>query len=385
MSDRKNVKTGHHPERANAGLKMMDRVVGIPLVYLLGIGKIFKRRPRTVPSSVNRVGILQTAAIGDTVLSSALVQDIKQAYPGCDITFFTGGSNSDAALLIPGIDRVLQLPVKRPLKAIRIIRHAGPFDLWIDCGPWPRLNAVLSACADAAVAVGFKTPGQHRHVAYDLVAKHLSSRHELENYRALLRAAGIRGQSMPVLAVSAAPGKERAIVVHMFPGGSRSYLKVWPADHWRDLIRRFLDDGFDILLTGSAANRGEAEAFRDTLQQKERVRVLAGSATLAETVRYLASAMLVVSVDTGIMHIASAMGCNLVSLHGPTSPRRWGPLNANALTVSLERPCSPCLSLGFESSCQDPQCMIQLGVHEVYGAAQRLLVSQSKRSVQEAG
>ncbi len=382
MVQRPTANTKHHPERANARLKLIDRTAGIPLVYVLGLMKRFTRNRRSVPAPVKKAAVLQTAAIGDTVLSSALVQDIRRAYPACFITFFTGGSNYDTALLIPGIDRVVKLSVTRPLESIRSIRDAGCFDLWIDCGPWPRLNAVFSFFSRAAVTVGFRTRGQHRHYGYDLVVQHSSSHHELDNYRSLLKAAGIPAGSMPVLSANAPRDKNRSIVVHMFPGGSRSYLKVWPEEHWRELVTRFLEDGFEILLTGAEANRGQAESFRNSLARKEQVTVLAGKTSLSETVHVLAAARLVVSVDTGIMHIASAIGANLVSLHGPTSPQRWGPLNANAIAVSVSRSCSPCISLGFDSSCQDPQCMIQLRVDDVYGAANRLLQSSHKPAEQ---
>ncbi len=178
---------------------------------------------------------------------------------------------------------------------------------------------------------------------------------------------------MPLLSLNAFPEKSNIIILHMFPGGARSHLKEWPDQNWMELIQRFLADGFEVHLTGTEANRLRAESLCRKLPRIEGVRVVAGSLSLSDTARELGAAKLVVSVDTGIMHIASAMGCDLVSLHGPTSPRRWGPLNANAIALTIEKVWSPCLSLGSESSCQDPQCMIQLGVDRVYGAARRLL------------
>ena len=188
MSANSEAKIRRHPERGNSVLKLLDRYVGIPIVCVLGLFKF--RRLSGDERGPKRIGLLQTAAIGDTVLSSAIVANLKHAFPAAQLTFFTGSSNYEIACLIPHIDKVVKLPVARPLGAIRSIRQAGTFDLWIDFGPWPRLNAIWTFFARAGLTVGFKTIGQYRHAVYDRVAHHSEVTHELENYRGLLRAAG---------------------------------------------------------------------------------------------------------------------------------------------------------------------------------------------------
>jgi ADP-heptose:LPS heptosyltransferase len=372
MSADKNKKTARHPERGNRTLKFFDRYAGIPLA--MGLGLLRRKQPPLPGLDVRRAAFLQTAAIGDTVLSSAVVQDFKKAWPHAEVTFFTGSSNYETAGLIPGIDSIIKLPIKTPLSARKLIRQAGPFDIWIDFGPWPRLNAVLSFFANAGITVGFETRDQYRHYVYDVTVKHSSHRHEIENYRALLKGFGISDTaSAPMLNIEARPKRAKQIVVHMFPGGSRSFLKEWPEHHWVALITTFADQGYTIFLTGAPADRERAAAIKDRIRGAEGVHVVAGSQTIRETAELLSASQLTISVDTGIMHVASALGCNLISLHGPTSPERWGPLNSNAVPVQGGASCSPCLSLGFESKCDDPKCMAALSVEEVYAAATRLL------------
>ena len=372
MSEKNGKKNRHHPERGNSALKFFDRYIGIPLIFVLGLLK--RRKVRRKGQAVRNAAFLQTAAIGDTVLSSALVQDFKRAYPDTRVTLFTGASNYETACLIPGIDDVIKLPVKNPLAALQLIRNAGPFDLWFDCGPWPRLNAIFTYFAPAGITIGFETERQYRHYAYDIVVRHSSSNHEIENYRRLLQGIGISDTtSMPALAVDRLPDNNKRIVIHMFPGGSRSYLKEWPDDRWIELINRLVQDGSEVVLTGTSANREKAYAIREQAREKEHVRVVAGDLSLRETAELLKSSRLVISVDTGIMHIASALGCDLVSLHGPTEPKRWGPLHNSALPLYPASDCSPCISLGFESRCKDPECMVQISVHDVIAAARELL------------
>jgi ADP-heptose:LPS heptosyltransferase len=379
MSADKNKKIIRHPERGSSTLRFVDRYAGIPLA--LGLG-LLRRRPK--PRSgreLRRVAFLQTAAIGDTVLSSAIVQDLKKAWPHARVTFFTGSSNYETAGLIPGIDTIIKLPIKAPLSACTLVRQAGPFDAWIDFGPWPRLNAILSCFANAGITVGFETNGQYRHYPYDVTVKHSSHRHEIDNYRELLKSVGISGAaSAPALNIEAPPKQGKQIVMHMFPGGSRSYLKEWPEHRWAELITIFADQGYTIFLTGGPPDRERAAAIKNRIRNAEGVHIVAGSQTMREAAELLSASQLTISVDTGIMHVASALGCNLVSLHGPTSPKRWGPLNKNAISVEGGARCSPCLSLGFESRCDDPKCMNAISAEEVYAAATRLLHPDRKEA-----
>lgn len=372
MSAKINRAKQHHPERGSVTLKFLDRYVGIPVMLALGL---FTNKKVWIKGQVVRsAAFLQTAAIGDTVLSSAVVQDFKKAFPDSRVIFFTGASNYETARLIPGIDAVVRLPVKNPIAAIKQIREAGPFDLWIDFGPWPRLNAIFTYFARAALTVGFKTDRQYRHYAYDIVVPHSSLKHELDNYRALLQCIGISDTtSAPALAVDGATDKAKRIVIHMFPGGSRSYLKEWPDDRWIELINKFVEENYLVALTGAGVNRDKANAVRERVTRKERVTVVAGDLDLRRTAELLRSSQLVISVDTGIMHMASALGCDLVSLHGPTQPKRWGPLHSRSRSLHPAIDCSPCISLGFESRCQDPKCMVQISVQEVFAAASKLL------------
>lgn len=71
--------------------------------------------------------------------------------------------------------------------------------------------------------------------------------------------------------------------------------------------------------------------------------------SLRETAAILAHARLVVSVDTGVMHMAAALGAPLVALHGPTPSRRWGPIGENAMAIDSPLTGSGYLHLGWEA------------------------------------
>jgi heptosyltransferase I len=226
------------------------------------------------------------------------------------------------------------------------------------------LDALLSAAANTRWRIGFDTTRQYRHFVYDDAVPHRKDIHELENFRNLLRSLGIVGHHPPTLRRPAVNIKPNRVVVHMFPGGFRSYLKEWPLASWRLLVNALISQGYEIVLTGGTSDKKRAEGFLTTVERPANVSMAVGQ-TLNETAKILSSASLVVTVNTGIMHMAVALGCRILALHGPTSALRWGPLGNRATAIKSALPCSPCLHLGFDYGCPVNDCMKAISIDEV--------------------
>ena len=150
------------PERGKRSFKFLDRYLGIPMIYLLGLMK----RKRTLPPGFDSIGVLVAAAIGDTILLSGVISDLRKHFPDKEIVLFTTASNYEIGQLLSGPDQVVNLSVKNPFRAIRALR-ARNVDLLFDFGSWSRLNALFSHLSAARFSVGFRTPGQYRHYGYD--------------------------------------------------------------------------------------------------------------------------------------------------------------------------------------------------------------------------
>jgi heptosyltransferase I len=342
--------------RANRILYCADRCIGIALLWLL---RPFKRSRGWKPLPRDaRIALLNFYGLGDTVLISAIVADLRAAFPHARLVFFAGPSSREAAAMIPGI-RVVPVPLS-PLGALRAMRHEH-FDLLIDCEQWLRISALLCFFARASFTVGFRAPGQQRHALYDRVAPH-GDVHELDNFRALLKALDIPAGAPPTLQVPPAAGRPPYAVLHMHAAGSRAHWKEWPADRWVALIDELTARELDVLLTGSADERARCLSVRERCRAPQKVEVLAGRCTLAETAALLLGACGVVSVDTGVMHLAAALGCATVALHGPTSPQRWGGQGARVVSLVAD-PRGPFLHHGFESIA--PPDMTAIPVAEV--------------------
>ena len=327
-------------ERGSKLLKFADRYIGIPFVFLLGLIKQKKK----LPKKISKIALLKTAAIGDTVILSAVLKDIEECNPSVKMILFTGSSNYEFAKLLTKQFKnleVVKLPIKKPLKAIRIIRNYES-DIFLDFGPWPRLNSIFTFFSIAKYTIGFKTNNQFRHYVYDKYVLHENNCHELENYRNIIKAIGINRNNLPQINWIKKEINDDIISIHMFPGGSRNYLTK---------------KNKKIYFTGAKADKQKAEKIKNMCKDKDKIIIVAGKYSLEDTIKLLAKSKLVISVNTGIMHIASAINCNLIALHGPTSNKRWGPLNKNSISIQSQLKCSPCLNLGFEYACNENKCM----------------------------
>ena len=361
-------------ERGSRVKRTLDRWTGCPIVWLLSL--VHRKRPR--PHDVGRIGVLMFGAIGDAVLSSAIIHDLRREYPSARITAFVSAANRGILELVEGPDAVVITPLSRPLRAVSMLRE-GRFDVLIDTAQWPRISAVLAALAAARHTIGFKTPRQLRHMAFDVAVPHSAQRHELDNFRALPGCLGITGQAPPrfkreLFEQAARERRPPYIVFHPWATGYRSHFREWSTENWVRLASIVIKRGYRVVITGGPQDVERSQALLAALGNPGEMEALAGRATLRDTTIALINARAVVSVNTGIMHIAALLGVPTLALHGPTNPRRWGPVGSNCTVIGPGPECGCAyLSLGFEYPAHPPDCMAAISVEEVVGHLERLL------------
>jgi heptosyltransferase-2 len=154
--------------------------------------------------------------------------------------------------------------------------------------------------------------------------------------------------------------------VALCPGAEYGPAKRWPVEHFAGLARELAARACPTWVVGSDqdASLGEAivhSAGSDCIN-------LCGRTTLTEAIEVLASTRLVVSNDSGLMHVAAAVGRPLIALYGSSSPAYTPPLAADAQVIRLDLPCSPC----FQRECplRHFNCMNQITPAMVLAAPQ---------------
>ena len=337
-------------KRGRVTNRILDHYLGIPALNLLACLK----RKRVAPRNPSRIGILLNPALGDTMLASGPIQDIRTTYPAAKLILFAARSNMAAATMLPDIDVIEPLQITNPMKVVRVLRRSR-LDLMLDFTSWQRLTAVYTLMSGAKFTVGFKREGQHRHRGYDAVVPHLGSCHELENMRRLANFSGAKPDSLPRLIVPEGPLPAAAlqladlVLFHAWATGTFSFLREWPEENWVELASRLRSPSRLFVLTGGPADELRCHALRDKMAAEGvRIDVLIGRNGLGEVARVLQRTEMLVTVNTGIMHLGAILGTPTVVLNGPNSESRWGPIGPRTANVPTSDGSGGFLDLGFE-------------------------------------
>ncbi len=154
--------------------------------------------------------------------------------------------------------------------------------------------------------------------------------------------------------------------------GARWLNKRWPVESFSAFVRQFSrlrpEVRFAILGSGEDQPLGAAISQAAPKQTLD----LTGKLSLPEMVEWIRAAAMMVTNDTGPMHVAAAMGIPLIGLFGPTEPRRTGPYGQIHHALQLELPCAPCLSSRCTFS-RPLECLKALPTERVVDAANSLL------------
>lgn len=144
---------------------------------------------------------------------------------------------------------------------------------------------------------------------------------------------------------------ERPVVAFM-PGAEYGPAKRWPLEYYGELAAKLWDNGYQVWLLGSAKDREDADKIADVA---EGVVNLCGQTELADVVDLLSLARAAVSNDSGLMHVAAAVGTPVVAIYGSSTPDYTPPLSPLATEAYLRLDCSPC----YERECkyQHYQCL----------------------------
>lgn len=155
-------------------------------------------------------------------------------------------------------------------------------------------------------------------------------------------------------------------VLVLAPGAEFGPAKIWPAAYFADVANAYLNQGWQIWLLGSPNDREAGQTIL-SLTHNQCVNFI-GKTTLASAIDLLSLAQAVVCNDSGMMHIAAALGKPVVAVFGSTSPRFTPPLGEGAQVLQLKLACQPC----FQRTCRygHYDCLKQLKPQQVFSALQ---------------
>jgi len=158
-------------------------------------------------------------------------------------------------------------------------------------------------------------------------------------------------------------------ILALCPGAEFGRAKKWPERHYAEIARRHIETGGVVWLFGSENDRIACTEIEE-LVDADGVVNLAGSTSLQEAVALMSLANLAVANDSGLMHVAAALGVSIVALFGSTSPDYTPPLSDKAVVIKADIDCSPC----FKRDCPfgHYKCLEEMAPDRVWAALQSL-------------
>lgn len=380
-------------------------LVGCADAVVAPLAAIERWRRAAVPEHTpRRVLLLRLERIGDLLMILDAIDAVRARAPEAEIGLAVGSWNAELARLIPAVDRVdtidapwlsqegTRSPVPEVARRIAGWRR-DDLDLAINFEPDIRSNALLAA-SGARRRVGYATGGGGEFLTTAL--RYDQTAHTATNALRLVelalpgsgspadRAAGTMLRTALRIPEEARARADRLLAAHdrrgplvgINPAAGRA-IKEWPVERFAaaatDLAER---DQATIVLLGSVAERATAGAVRDAMPEHVRRIDLAGDAPLVDLAAVLARLSVLVTPDTGPMHLAAAMGTPVVGVFGPSDPVRYAPLTPRSAVVHADLWCRPCNRMRRppqRCASGTPDCLTRVGVDAVVAAARRLI------------
>ncbi len=346
-----------------------------------------------------RVLLLRLERIGDLLMTLDAIRAVRERAPAAEIRLAVGSWNADLARLLPAVDRVDTIDASwlsqegtrsRPRDvAARILEwRRDELDLAINFEPDIRSNALLAA-SGARRRLGYATGGGGGFLtsALDYDRTIHTAANALRLVARALPAGGPAGAAAgPALRIppEAEARAARRLKRHGHPGplvginpGAGRAVKEWPPARFAAAAAALAEhDEATVVLLGSAAETSTAAAVRDALPPQVRLVDLAGDAPLVDLAAVLRRLDVLITADTGPMHLAATLGTPAVGIFGPSDPARYAPRSPRSAVVCADLWCRPCNRMRRpprRCGSGTPDCLSRVGIDAVVDAARRLL------------
>lgn len=337
--------------------------------------------------------------LGDTVYLLTIATVIREHLPDAVILGLVTGRSRGIWKKGRVFDRVEELDFSflhlgRTYRQFRSIISEFPADVFIDTEQKLMVSSLLAMRSGAKTTTGFAVKKSVRGKAYSHPVVPLCDVHMLENYSNLIRTILPGLQNLKDLVrPDIEPGDVQVVddkladlrkcssgyaVIH--PGsGPSAPQRRWIPERFvavaLHLVERY---GLRIVLTGVDSEKEITGRIADMCSVP--VRDCAGWFSVGELAALLEQSAILVSVDTGVLHLGAALGIPVVGLFGPESPVRYRPISVKARSVYSGIECSPCINpfRNRGTRCRNAICMSKISVEDVTREIDKLLVPEWK-------
>lgn len=266
-----------------------------------------------------RALVLRALGVGDLLTAVPALRGLRRALPSHELVLAAPGVLAPLVALVDVVDRLLPTAELAPVPwtgappDLAVNLHGrGPQSHRLLQQPAPR-RLVAFGCLEAGVTGPAWREDEHEVRRWGRLVQ--------ETFDVPVDPTDLRIDRPGTDRPETDPPGARAVVIH---AGAKAGARRWPADRFAEVARWCHEHGHPVLLTGGPDEVGLARRVQ-RLASLPVDAVTAGHTSLGELAGIVAAARLVVSGDTGVAHLATALGTRSVLLFGPTPPARWGP------------------------------------------------------------
>lgn len=333
------------------------------------------------PEDVTKILIINLALIGDVILCTPVARALKERYSGAIIDMLVVPVASSIAKCNPYIDEVFCYDKKgrhKKLKALwQLISQlrSNQYDMVVTTN-FALRGTLIGWIIGAKYRVGYNAQHARWFLTHVAPAERDGVRHEAVAQLDVVRPLGITTENTQLELNIEFCERERVRreikrtdgrqLVVLCPAGSH-HLRSWTVDNYASVLRN-LAPVADCCLIGGLAEK----SFLETINKQAGgiAQLFAGSFTLPQVAALIEWADLLISVDTGPLHISQAVNTPVIGLFGPGNPQVWGPRGERDVVLFAGLECSPCSG---KKSCNDNKCMQAIAANDVIRSARRLL------------
>lgn len=324
---------------------------------------------------IKRILVIKPGAIGDVLLSTPVIENLRHHFPYAIINFLTQSYCREVLTGNPYLTRILTYDIGKGDSSWCLIKNINKqeYDLIIDLFGNPR-TAIIVFNSDAKYKVGFRF--KWRALAYNIrVTPRGSKVHNVEFNLDALRALGLEiVTSRPKIFLNGVHVefadtffRSRRIdpskTIGFNPSGTWP-TKVWYKDKWIELGRKLSSDHNILLFWGYDEEKKLAEEIKSAIGENA---ILIPEANLKYMAALINKCRLFISNDTGPMHFSWITGTNTAAIFGPTNPDLQGPLSKNSIVLKNEAlTCLGCNLTKIEECPYGHSCMKDLSSDYIY-------------------
>jgi len=338
--------------------------------------------------------IVKLSAIGDVIHTLPSLAVLRKLYPEAHITWVIEEASADLIAGHPHLDRVIVSRRKRWLREFRDPRKAGqalkeikeflkslrdrPYDLVIDFHGLFK-SALIVLISGGRRKLGYDSMQELSGLFLNEKIPEDMGKHAVDRYLDFLRYLKAPETQPEFFVPISEENKKRVEELLEKSGLDRgerfvavSPMALWETKLWEDekfakLCDRITGElGVKVVLTGS--EEGGMNRRIQSLMTKPSIN-LGGMTTLRDLACVYRASLLLITTDSGPMHIAVAVATPVIALFGPTSPSRTGPYGEGNIVIRKEMDCSPC----FLKKCESRRCMKDISVDDVFKAVKEML------------